>query len=125
MSEDSEGHRMEMEAQDAYDEAMGEWSTVPAGFWRTREGTVIEILTMTDAHLANAVRYCENEGVGKHPKVTELRVEQRRRQKGKKHIRKKTMKEFEVFVAEGDPVAADELPKVTSHETTTAAETEQ
>ena len=80
MSDESE--RMEMEAMDAYDEAMGEWSTVPIGFWRVRNGRLIEIRIMTDTHIANAIQYCKTEGVGGHPKVMELKAEQRRR-KGK------------------------------------------
>ena len=34
--------------------------------------------------------------------------------------KKKQMKRFDVFVAEGDPVSADELPKVTMPETSSA-----
>ena len=37
-----------------------------------------------------------------------------------KKTKKKQMKRFDVFVAEGDPVSADELPKVTMPETSSA-----
>ena len=77
MNEDtSEGELMEMEAIDAYDEAMGEWATVPMGFWRTRDDGVVKIQAMSDDHIANAVRYCEDIGVDDHVKVEELRAEQ-------------------------------------------------
>lgn len=53
---------------DAPPKALGE----KVGYWRTRDGRVLAVGEMTDAHLANAVRLFVRAGWGEHPKVSEL-----------------------------------------------------
>ena len=68
-------------------QAMCDWepSGVPGslnerdGYWRTRDGRVLEIAKMSDAHLGNAIRLFERSGWGEHPKIQELREELRKR----------------------------------------------
>ena len=50
-------------------------STVPNGLWRTMSGQQIEISSMTEAHLRNAIAWAERMGYGGSEKLVELRME--------------------------------------------------
>lgn len=51
----------------------------PAGYWRTRNGSVIRVADMSSSHLLNAVRLFDRSGYGDLPKILELREELVRR----------------------------------------------
>jgi hypothetical protein len=50
-----------------------------AGYWRTRDGRVLEIAKMSRAHLVNAIRFFDRAGWGDHWKIRELCEELARR----------------------------------------------
>lgn len=52
---------------------------VPEGIWRTRNGSELEIRTMTVAHIKNAINLFMRFGWGEHRKILELRLELARR----------------------------------------------
>jgi hypothetical protein len=52
---------------------------VKDGYWRTRDGHVIEIAKMTTAHLDNSIKYFERRGLGDISKIRELRKERKKR----------------------------------------------
>lgn len=56
--------------------------SVPPGKWRVRGGAVLEIKTMTDEHLRNAIRLFTHSGWGEHMKIQELWEELGRRATG-------------------------------------------
>jgi len=72
-SDMSEGEYQEVYDYPDYDEYT---VTSAIGYWRKRDGNVIEIVSMTDAHLDNAIKYFR--GVD-HPKIDELHAERARR----------------------------------------------
>lgn len=45
------------------------------GYWRTRNGQVLEIKDLTAEHLINAVAFFERSGWSEHEKIRELRTE--------------------------------------------------
>ena len=49
------------------------------GYWRTRDGRVLEITGMTSKHLKSAVSLFDRAGWGDHSKIRELREELARR----------------------------------------------
>jgi len=51
------------------------------GFWRTRDGRVIEIAKMADKHIESAIALFTRAGWGDHSKIQELRSERKRRGK--------------------------------------------
>ncbi len=51
------------------------------GYWRTRDGQVLEIKSMSATHIANAVALFERSGWPEHDKIRELRAELNRRAK--------------------------------------------
>lgn len=51
------------------------------GYWRTRDGRVLEIAKMSTLHIDNAIRYFVRAKWGKHEKIDELRTELARRNK--------------------------------------------
>lgn len=50
-----------------------------SGYWRKRDGPVIEVSAMTTRHLLSAVALFDRAGWGDHPKIRELREEIARR----------------------------------------------
>lgn len=49
----------------------------PEGEWETKDGTVLPLRRMTDAHLLNALRWMKARGLDRHPKHAELEKERR------------------------------------------------
>ncbi len=51
----------------------------PPGMWRTREGLVIAIISMTELHLDNTIAYLKRKSLTGWPKYAELIAERKRR----------------------------------------------
>lgn len=80
---------------------------IPKGHWKTKDGRIIPIRSMSDSHLKNCIALCERRGV----RVSDLNEEMERREKVKEGVRHKTDPVYDAFCAgwvAGQKAANDE-----------------
>lgn len=69
--------------------------SIPSGFWKQKDGTLIEIKKMTDSHLKNCIALCERRGVN-NPDLDE---EMERRNQAADKIKRENDPIYDAFCA--------------------------